>query len=264
MASITNQSAPIGIFDSGIGGISIARSIEALLPNEQLIYFADSKFAPYGDMSVGDIVSRVNAVAEQLIAQGVKAIVVACNTATVNGIEQLRAQVNIPIIGVEPAIKPAAKLTKNNKVGIMVTKATATNQRFLALVKKHKNNASVFIQPCPGLVQLIEQGMHQSAECDELLHKHLSPLVSQQIDTLVLGCTHYPLVTKQIQKIVGNEIALIETAKPVAEELIRQLETEKLLSTTPRQQAHLVMSSSASHLQQQTIKSFWPSELSFQ
>lgn len=263
MNSAANNSAPIGIFDSGIGGISIARCIEQLLPNEELIYFADSKFAPYGDLSVEEIITRVNTVADLLITRGVKAIVLACNTATVNAIDQLRSRVDIPIIGVEPAIKPAAMQSQSNNVGILVTRATASNRRFLNLVESHKGNAQVHIQPCPGLVQLIEQGKHQTAACKELLTRFISPLIEKRIDTLVLGCTHYPLVAEKIQQIAGNNIQLLETAIPVTEELKRQLQVRKLTASVSENKPHIIISSADINNLQKVISQFWLSDLAF-
>jgi len=258
-----DSNAPIGIFDSGIGGLSIARGIEKLLPNEQLLYFADSQYAPYGDKPVGQIIDRVNHVADNLIVQGVKAIVVACNTATVNAIEQLRDRVDIPVIGVEPGIKPAAKLSHNKKIGILVTSATASNKRFLNLVKEHKGSSEVFIQPCPGLVQLIESGAKNNEQLNALLNRFIAPLVSKNIDTLVLGCTHYPLISEEIAMHTDNCIRILETAEPVARELKRRLAKKQLLRSIENRLHHNVISSLPSKQQQLIISSFWQSKLNF-
>ncbi|WP_281559936.1 glutamate racemase [Thalassomonas sp. RHCl1] len=220
--------ATIGIFDSGVGGLSIAKCIRQHLPQEQLVYVADSAYAPYGDKGVELITERVNLIAGQLIKLNAKALVIACNTATVNAIDQLRAQVALPVIGVEPAIKPAAKHSKSKKVALLVTSATATNQRFLSLVEKYSVGVEVFIQPCPGLVELIEQGKLNSPECTGLLQQYLHPLMTQGIDTLVLGCTHYPFLLEKIQLITGPGIKVIETATPVTRELKRQLDRHQL------------------------------------
>jgi glutamate racemase len=255
---------PIGIFDSGLGGLSIAQCISKNLPNEQLIYVADSQFAPYGDKTSAKIVERVNKLADWLIAQKVKAIVVACNTATVIAIDQLRARVSIPIIGVEPAIKPAAQKSKTHKIALLVTEATAINQRFLALVEKHKNGANVFIQPCPGLVELIEQGHHESEQCRQQLNHFLQPLLKNNIDTLVLGCTHYPFVRPLIQKIVGNKVTIMETAQPVTEQLIRQLKLNNLQAKSKHTTQHLFFSSQVSAQQAQLMASLFTQKLLLQ
>ena len=157
-----------------------------------------------------------------------KAIVIACNTATVNAIEQLRARVNIPIIGVEPAIKPAAKHSLTKKIALLVTQATSDNQRFRDLIKQHHNGTQVIITPCPGLVEFIEQGEHESQACLTLLKQYIEPLITQGIDTLVLGCTHYPFIHQQITSITGDQVTIIETAAPVTLQLAKKLNEENI------------------------------------
>jgi len=265
--NIINADQPIGIFDSGVGGLSIAKCISETLPNEQLIYVADSAFAPYGDIQISLIEQRVNAIADWLVSKKVKAIVVACNTATVNTIENLRARYHLPIIGVEPAIKPAAKQSKSKKVAILVTQATAQNQRFLSLVEKHKQNSEVIVQACPGLVELVEAGNIRSIECQQLLQGYLLPLVEQEIDTLVLGCTHYPFLHQQITDVVGSSITIMETAKPVTQQLKRRLSHYDLLRTnqSPAQESlmqHQFYSSKNCLNQQATFSQLWQQEIS--
>jgi glutamate racemase len=231
LKSVPANSQAIGVFDSGIGGLSIAKCIHQNLPHENIIYVADSQFAPYGNKSSANIIERVNKISDWLINQQVKAIVVACNTATVSAIDQLRLRVSIPIIGVEPAIKPAAIQSKTKKIALLVTQATAVNTRFLSLVNKHKNGAEIYIQPCAGLVELIEQGLYKSEQCRKKLKAFLMPLLQSNIDTLVLGCTHYPFVRQLIQDIIGDKITIMETAQPVTEQLARQLEIKGLLAS---------------------------------
>jgi len=231
IATNLKASAAIGVFDSGVGGLSIAKHIHEQLPNESLIYVADSQFAPYGEKSHQEIINRVNNIADWLKSQNVKAIVIACNTATLVAISQLRSRINIPIIGVEPAIKPAAQLSQRKKIGLLVTQATANNYRFVELVNRYKNGSDVFIQPCPGLVDYIERGEHQSSECIRLLESYIAPLIALNIDTLVLGCTHYPFLLQFIEKQVGKELMIMETAQPVTEQLKRQLALYGLLNT---------------------------------
>jgi len=225
-----NSTQPIGIFDSGVGGLSILKCIKEQLPNESLIYIADSLFAPYGDKTDISIIERVNLIADQLIKQNCKALVVACNTATVTAIDQLRMRVNIPIIGVEPAIKPAVLQSKNKRIGILTTQATANNQRFLTLVDKYKADSIVHIQPCPGLVELIESNQLNSTSFDKLLARYIEVITEEKIDTLVLGCTHYPFFSEHIKCIVGTSINIMETALPVTEQLKRQLIQHQLLN----------------------------------
>jgi glutamate racemase len=257
-------SQAIGIFDSGIGGLSIAQCIAKHLPHEKFIYVADSLFAPYGDKSSATIIERVNKLADWLIDQNVKAIVVACNTATVIAIEQLRCRVSIPIIGVEPAIKPAAQQSRTQKIAILVTEATAVNHRFLALVNKHKNDTEVFIQPCAGLVEFIEQGQHESEQCREILNAFLIPLLQKNIDTLVLGCTHYPFVRSLIQEIVGTDITIMETALPVTEQLARQLENQGLLASQSHSLQQIFFSSKISQEQARLMSIFFGQTISLQ
>lgn len=254
----------IGVFDSGIGGLSIAQCVAKNLPNEKLIYVADSQFAPYGDKSSKEIIERVNKIADWLITQHVKAIVVACNTATVSAIDQLRLRVSIPIIGVEPAIKPAALQSKSQKVALLVTEATACNKRFLSLVDKHKNGAEIYIQPCAGLVELIEQGLHESEHCIKILKGFLQPLLNKNIDTLVLGCTHYPFVRSVIQEIVGEQITIMETAQPVTEQLIRQLEVNNFLMNGKQNTQHQFYSSKLSPQQSKLMAVLFGQQLSLQ
>lgn len=240
-----------------MGGLSIAKFIAEKLPHEHLIYVADTLYAPYGDKPVEFIVERVNLIAHSLIKQGVKALVIACNTATVNAIEQLRAKVHIPIIGVEPAIKPAAKLSRSKKVAILATQATSDNQRFKDLINKHHNGAKVLIQPCPGLVEFIEQGQQNSQACHALLTQYIEPLLKQEIDTLVLGCTHYPFVQDTIAQIAGKQVTIIETAAPVTQQLANQL-AHKNISACKTQSAHYQFySSKANHLQAKTFSQLW-------
>ena len=259
ITSNTNNSKPIGIFDSGVGGLSIAKCIQEQLPNEHLIYMADSLYAPYGCKPTHLIQQRVEIIAQHLLKKNVKALVVACNTATVNAVDQLREKFSIPIIGVEPAIKPAATYSKTKKVGILVTKATATNLRFLSLVNRFSTNIDTMIQPCPGLVELIEQGEVDSQKCHTLLLSYLNPLLQNQVDTLVLGCTHYPFLIDKIKAIVGTQMKIMETASPVTEQLNRILFAHQL-SAPVKQVAHYEFySSNCSSEQSQLFSNLWQS-----
>ena len=249
------------MFDSGVGGLSIAKCIAQQLPHENIIYFADSLHAPYGEKSVEFIIKRVNLIAKQLIVKGVKAIVIACNTATVNAIEQLRAQVNIPIIGVEPAIKPAAKQSLSKKVAILATQATSENQRFKDLIDLHHNGAQVLIQPCPGLVEFIEQGKQNSSRCNALLKQYIDPLISQGVDTLVLGCTHYPFVQKQISIIAGQQVNIIETAAPVTVQLSKKLAEQKIAACKTQQGQYQFFSSLETKQQEKIFSQLWQESL---
>ena len=186
---------------------------------------------------------------------------IACNTATVNAIEQLRAQVNIPIIGVEPAIKPAAKQSISKKVAILATQATSENQRFKDLINLHHNGAQVLIQPCPGLVEFIEQGKQNSPACNTLLRQYIIPLIDEGIDTLVLGCTHYPFVQQQISLIAGQQVKIIETAAPVTVQLMKILVIKKLDASKKQQGYSQFFSSLETKEQEKIFSQLWQEPL---
>lgn len=254
--SIQNNQ-PIGIFDSGVGGLSVTKCITSHLPNEKIIYVADSLYAPYGDNSIDLITKRVNTIADWFISQHCKAIVVACNTATVNAIDQLRDRLSIPIIGVEPAIKPAAQHSKTKSIGVLVTQATAINQRFLNLINTYKNGANVVIQPCLGLVELIESGQMGSPKLRQLLTEYLTVVKDHNIDTLVLGCTHYPFINDVITDIVGDKITIMETALPVTKQLEQQLIDHNIRSTSTDNAQILFYSSLVNNQQQRVFNTLW-------
>lgn len=209
------NSAPIGLFDSGIGGTSIWKEINLLLPNENTIYLADSKNAPYGLKSKEEIIALSIKNTEFLLEQGCKLIVVACNTATTNAIKELRAKFNIPFIGIEPALKPAVNQTKTHKIGILATKGTLNSDLFHEKVRSY-TNVTIMEQIGHGLVQLIENGDIDSAEMNELLNSYLQPMIAENIDYLVLGCSHYPYLIPQIKRIVPAHIQIIDSGEAVA------------------------------------------------
>ena len=209
---------PIGIFDSGIGGTSIWREVSSLLPNENIIYLADSKNAPYGKESPEKIIGLSTKNTEILIEKNCKLIVVACNTATTNAIAHLRDTYGIPFIGIEPAIKPAAIQTNTNCIGILATKGTLTSALFSETSDKFASDITIVEQIGNGLVELIENGKLYSEEMTLLLNTYLNPMLKQNIDTLVLGCTHYPYLIPQIKKIVGNSIKIIDSGLAVAKQ----------------------------------------------
>lgn len=221
---------PIGIFDSGIGGLSIAKQVSTLLPNEQLIYVADDQNAPYGDKSVEFIQQRAEYICQLLIAKQCKLIVIACNSATVNSVAKLRNRFHIPFVGVEPGIKPAINHTNNGKVAILATEATLSSQSFRRLVDIHKKDNLVFLQPCPGLAELIEETDLSGNECNHMLESYVGPLVSAGVDTIALGCTHYPFVKKNIAALFGEQVHIIDTSAAVAAQVKRLLENSHSLS----------------------------------
>ena len=208
---------PIGLFDSGIGGTSIWREIHDLLPNEDTIYLADSKNAPYGQKSKEEIIELSIKNTEFLLNQNCKIIVIACNTATTNAIKELRAKYNVPFIGIEPAIKPAAIQSKKHVIGILATQGTLNSELFHQTAEKF-HDTKIIEQIGHGLVPLIENGEINSKEMDMLLHQYLEPMIAANIDYLVLGCSHYPYLIPQIKKILPKEIKIIDSGEAVAKQ----------------------------------------------
>jgi len=221
--------ALIGVFDSGIGGLSILDEALDQLPEHDYIYLADSANAPYGEKSSEWIAARSLALCQYLAEEGCDAIVVACNTATAQAIAQIRSTIKLPIIGVEPGIKPAAMRSQNGIVGVLATEATLKSDKFNALLATLPSDCRFIKQAGAGLVPLIEAGNADSAETLDLLAKHLEPIQEAGADTIVLGCTHYPFLRKVIRKLLGDSITLIDTSDAVIKQLKRQLD----LSTDP-------------------------------
>ncbi|HQF48275.1 glutamate racemase [Flavobacterium alvei] len=206
---------PIGIFDSGIGGTSIWAEIHRLLPNEKTIYLADSKNAPYGQKSKEEIIALSSKNTEFLLHMDCKLIVVACNTATTNAIQELRAKYNVPFIGIEPAIKPAATHSKTQTIGILATQGTLNSDLFHKTAEKF-HDTKIIEQVGHGLVPLIESGQINSPEMTNLLQSYLTPMIEANIDYLVLGCSHYPYLIPQIKKIIPSQIHIIDSGEAVA------------------------------------------------
>ena len=225
-------SAPIGVFDSGIGGLSVLKHLRALLPTEDFLYVADSGYAPYGERSPEFIRERSLHIANFLIEKGIKALVVACNTATAAAVQMLRERLSIPVIAMEPGIKPAVEMTRSKIVGVLATAGTLESARFFSLVNRYAGDVEIITQPCAGLVERIEANDLTSAQTLDLLHGYLDPLLSRGADVVVLGCTHYPFLRAQIEKIVGDKIAIIDTGPAVAKELKRRLDEEAVTFKT--------------------------------
>ncbi len=223
------KECPIGLFDSGVGGTSIWSEIHNLLPNENTIYLADSKNAPYGLKSKEEIIDLSFKNTEFLLHQNCKIIVVACNTATTNAIKELRTKYDVPFIGIEPAIKPAALQSKTQTIGILATKGTLNSELFHKSVANHPE-VKIIEQIGHGLVQLIENGDIDSAEMEELLKSYLNPMIEKNIDYLVLGCSHYPYLIPQIKKIIPPKIKIIDSGEAVAKQTQKILEQNDLLN----------------------------------
>jgi glutamate racemase len=216
----------IGVFDSGVGGLSVLHHIRQLLPQERLIYVADSGHVPYGDKSPAYIEKRSLALTRFLVSQGADAIVIACNTATAAAVTSLRSQFDIPIVGMEPAVKPAVAATRSGVVGVLATIGTLESARFAALLEKYAGEVEIVTQGCPGLVEQVELGELHSARTRELVGRYTAPLIARGADTLILGCTHYPFLATLIREMVGDGITLVDTGAAVARQLQRRIQTE--------------------------------------
>ncbi|MFV8377170.1 glutamate racemase [Flavobacterium sp. LB3R33] len=214
---MNSNNQPIGIFDSGIGGTSIWKAIHQLLPNEKTIYLADSKNAPYGQKSKQEIIALSMKNTDFLLEMKCKLIVIACNTATTNAIQELRAKYDIPFIGIEPAIKPAVTHSKTQIIGILATQGTLNSELFNKTTEKYQDT-KIIEQVGHGLVQLIENGDINSPEMTKLLHSYLNPMIEANIDYLVLGCSHYPYLIPQIKKILPEHIQIIDSGEAVAKQ----------------------------------------------
>lgn len=252
-----NSLGPIGVFDSGVGGLSVLRAIREELPHEDLIYVADSAHVPYGEKSAGFIEARSLAVAEFLVEQGVKSIVVACNTATNMAVSSIRARWSLPIVGIEPALKPAAEKTRSGIVGVLATTATLASEKFAQLVARQPADVVILAQSCPGLVEQVEAGDLCGALTRELVGKYVGPLLAGGADAIVLGCTHYPFVIELIREIAGREMALFDPSQAVARELRRRLEEAGLLALHGRQGNERFFVSGPLQSAQKSISLLW-------
>jgi glutamate racemase len=223
------SSGTIGVFDSGVGGLSVLQHIRQTLPGERLIYIADSGHVPYGDKSASYIEQRSHTLTRFLIAQGAEAVVIACNTATAAAVTSLRSQFNIPIVGMEPAVKPAVSATKSGVVGVLATIGTLESARFAALLERYGDEVEIITQGCPGLVEQVEKAELNNARTRELIKRFTAPLLARGVDTLILGCTHYPFLSPLIRDVVGNDIVLVDTGAAVARQLQRRVASARQL-----------------------------------
>jgi glutamate racemase len=241
--------ATIGVFDSGIGGLTVLNEALRQAPSHHYIYLADSANTPYGEKSKEWVAQRSLDLCHWLVREGCQALVVACNTATAEAIANIRNEMPaIPIIGVEPGIKPAAHKSSNQKVGVLATQNTLKSDKFNALLDSFKENCEFISQAGLGLVPLIEQGQIDSLETEKLLRQHLEPLQAAHIDTLVLGCTHYPFLIPLIKKIMGNECEIIDTSAAVIKQMCRKLEEFGLLQSSPPRTIRLYSTQDANEL----------------
>jgi len=224
-------SKPVGLFDSGVGGLSVMREVRRLLPAEDLLYYADSAFCPYGGKCPEIIRTRALAISGFLISKGVKLIVIASNTTSAAGLDAVRERYSIPVVGVEPAVKPAVSATRNGNIGVLATGVTLACERFNGLLERFGEGVRVYTQPCPGLVELVEAGKHENPEAEVLLGRYLDPLLAREVDTIVLGCTHYPFLRPLVEKLAGSKVRVIDTGEAVAQQVARILENNGLANS---------------------------------
>lgn len=227
---------PIAVFDSGVGGLSVLRYLRELLPGERLLYLADQAHVPYGPRPAVEVQQFCEAAVHFFLSRRAKLILIACNTATAAALGYLRETfAGLPFVGMEPAVKPGANATRSGKVGVLATAGTFDSQRYTGLMERYARDVTLYQNPCLGLVELIEAGQLETPETDELLRDCLQPMLDAGVDTLVLGCTHYPFVAPAISRIAGPQVTLIDPAPAVVRQTARLLEQHGLLSanTTP-------------------------------
>src|SRR5258706_1865555 len=217
--------SPIGIFDSGVGGLSVLKAMRAQMPGEKIIYLGDQVHVPYGPRSMAELSAFSEEITRFLLAGGAKLIVVACNSASAAALPALRDTFpQVPFVGMEPAIKPAAEQTRSGMVGVLATPATFQGALYASVIERFAHNVTVLQSTCPGLVEQIEKGQLQAPETESILRQALLPMLAQGIDTLVLGCTHYPFVIPLIKRIVGENVHVIDPAPAIARQTGHLLE----------------------------------------
>jgi glutamate racemase len=233
---IADPAGPVGIFDSGIGGLSILQEIRKLMPNEELCYVADSAWMPYGEKPSAVVRDRSLKIARFLVEkQGCKAIVIACNTATGLAVDLLREELEVPVIAIEPAIKPAIERTKSGVIGVMATPGTLSGEKFDRLKNRFSGDKRIISLPCPGLAKEIERGKLHAIRLRKLLTRFIAPFLEEDADVIVLGCTHYPLVKPLINEIAGPAVQLVDSGEAVARQLHRKLEESGLRSPSAQE-----------------------------
>lgn len=208
--------APVGVLDSGLGGLSVLGALRRAMPSEDFLYCADSGNAPWGEKSSAFITQRCDAIVQFLLAQNAKAVVLACNTATAVAAEHLRRWCPVPVIGIEPAVKPAVLESPNRRIGVLATTRTIESPRYASLLERFAQDAHVVSQPAPGLMECVEQGQFDAPSTRTLLSRYLEPMLGVGVDTLVLGCTHYPFLTSVIHELTGHSLRIIEPGPAVA------------------------------------------------
>lgn len=248
---------PVGILDSGFGGLSVARAVAELLPQENLVYAADCGFAPWGDRTDDFILERTHALVSHLLRKDVKAIVIACNTATAVCAESLRAELSMPVVGIEPAVLPGARTTRTGIIGVMATTKTLASAKYRHLKSIAPKEVRIIDCPCPGLMDCVEAGEFRTPHTMALLREYVEPLVEAGADTLVLGCTHYPFLSDAIRLTAGPGIRLIDPAPAVARQLKRRLDEPGLLNDTKKAPARIFCTTDANEARERILRLLW-------
>jgi len=252
---------PIGVFDSGVGGLSVLREIRRELPAEDLLYVADTANAPYGDRDAAFIRERALAIVARLMREQVKAVVVACNTATGLAVDALRERYDLPIVAIEPAVKPAALKTRSGVIAVLATTQTLASERFSKLVSTHASGVIVLTQPSPGLVERVEAGDLSSPETRTLVARYVGPLVARGADSIVLGCTHYPFLRRVIEDVAGPSVTIIDPAIAVAREVRRRLEAAGLLAPGAHRGTERVWTTGPPEKTREVVAALWGTAL---
>ncbi len=249
---------PIGLLDSGFGGLSVMRAIRAQGPHENLIYTADCGFAPWGDRDDAFIQQRVDVIVNYLLSRNIKALVIACNTATAVCAEALRDRLTIPVIGIEPAVLPAARATQTKAVAVMATVKTIESERYTSLKTRVEDpDIQIFDCPCPGLMECVEAGAFHSKTTRQLIQHFVSPLLEHNIDQIVLGCTHYPFLEEEIQRVVGPNVSLIDPAPAVARHLYNVLTEKDMLTNSQEAGSEEFYVSGANPERERVLQALW-------
>lgn len=228
---MASSKQPIGVFDSGLGGLTVVKQIRRLLPNEDIVYIGDLAYLPYGNKSKRQIMERSLQCARFLLGKKAKAIVIACNSASAYAYPYVKNRVKEPVLNViDAVVEDAVRFTKNRRIGVIATQATVQSSSYEKKLLRAGSDISFFLRPCPFFVSLVEEGETQGSIVEQVARMYLAPLKKKKIDTLILGCTHYPLLRKVIQREMGNSVALVDSAEPTAFKLKKLLSKEKLLS----------------------------------
>ena len=241
---MTNTDAPIGVYDSGVGGLSVLRAIHSRLPNEATLYFADQAKVPYGERPLEEVRQLAEGVTRMMMSQGVKLIVIACNTASAAALKHLRALYpEFPFVGMEPAVKPAAEQTLSGKVGVLATPSTFQGELYASVVERFGKDVQIFEATCLGLVKQIERGYLHTYLTRSILQQAIQPMLAEGVDTLVMGCTHFPFVIPLIQQIAGENVRVIDPAPAIARQTERVLIQQYLLRTSSAKLSHRYLTS---------------------